>query len=64
MYLFSHIFKPLTTARRQVTMKRIACEIERVEMEVRINIVSRAEVMLIKTVEIWRGRRVGSKFQS
>ncbi len=51
MYFFSQLFKPS----RQVTMKRIACEIERVEMAVRIKMVSRAEVMLIKTVEMEEG---------
>ncbi len=39
-------------------MKRIACAIERVEKGVHIKIVSRAEDMLIKPVEIWRWRRV------
>ncbi len=30
-YIFSQIFKPINTARRQVTMKEIACTIERAE---------------------------------
>ncbi len=35
-------------------MKRIACTSEEVEMPVSINMVGRAEVMLIKTKETWR----------
>ncbi len=38
-YMFSHIFKPITMARGQVTMKGIACTIERIEIWVSINIV-------------------------
>ncbi len=59
-YLFSHIFKPITTARRQVTMKRIACTIERVGMEMSINIISRIDVRLIKAIETWKGSNLAS----
>ncbi len=38
-YSFSHIFKLVTTARHHVTMREIACTIERVEMNISINIV-------------------------
>ncbi len=50
-YLFSQIFKPITTAHRQVTMKGITCTIERLERRLGINIVDRAGVRLIKTIE-------------
>ncbi len=50
-YLHSQIFKPINTARRQVTMKRIACTIKGVEMRICIKMVSRAEVMLIKIMQ-------------
>ncbi len=40
--LYSQIFKPLTTALRQVMMREIACTIERVERKVTINSVYRA----------------------
>ncbi len=36
-------------------MNRIACTIEVVEMLIIINMVGRAEVMLCKTLETWRG---------
>ncbi len=49
------MFKPMTTARRQVTMKGIACTIEWAERRVSINIVDRAGVRLIKTIETWKG---------
>ncbi len=60
MYLVSQIFKPISTARRQMTMKEIACTIERVEVRVSINIVNRAGLRLIKTIETWRGGGLGS----
>ncbi len=49
--LYSQIFKPISTARRQVTVKRIVCTFEEVEMLISINRVGRAEVMFFKTVE-------------
>ncbi len=49
-----HVFKPITTARRQVMMKEIACTIERVEKRASINIVDRAGVRLINTIETWK----------
>ncbi len=49
-----HVFKPITTARRQVMMKEIACTIVRVERRVSKNIVDRAGVRLIKTIETWK----------
>ncbi len=54
MYLFSQIFEPITAARRQVTMKGIACTTERAERRVNINIVDGAGVRLIKTIETWK----------
>ncbi len=54
-YLFSQFFKPITTARRQATMKGVACTVERIERWVSINIVDRAGVRLIKTIESWKG---------
>ncbi len=44
------------TARHPVWMKRIVCTIERAEMQISINRIGRAEVMVIKTIET---RRVG-----
>ncbi len=41
-FLFSQIFKPITTARRPLMMKGIACSIQRKERRVDINIVDRA----------------------
>ncbi len=63
-FLFSQIFKPITTARRQVTMKEIACTIERVACRVSINIVDRAGVRLIKTIDTWKGRGSGRRSNS
>ncbi len=60
-FLFSQIFKPITTARRQVTMTEIACTIERVACRVSINIVDRAVVRLIKTIDTWKGRGSGRR---
>ncbi len=51
-YLYSQIFKPITTARHQVMMKGIACPIE---TRISINMVGRTEVMIIKTMETGRG---------
>ncbi len=59
VYLFSQICKPITTTRLQVTMMRIACTIEAVEMKLCINIIGWADVMLNKTLETWRRGRVG-----
>ncbi len=59
MYFFSNIFKLITTARRQTTMKGIACTIERVEMRININIIGRNEARLSKTIETWRGGGFG-----
>ncbi len=53
-YLYSHVFKPITTVCRQVPMRGIACTIEGVEMLISMTMVGRAEVMLIKTMETWR----------
>ncbi len=52
--LFSQIFQPVATAHRQVPMKGTAYTIERVERRVRVNIVDRAGVRLIKTIETWK----------
>ncbi len=52
-YLFSQFFKPIT---------RTARTIERVEMRISRNIVGMAEVMLIKTIEPWRGGGLGFGF--
>ncbi len=59
MWLYIHLIRGFlhfhlndNTARHQVTMKRIVCTIERAEMQ--INIIGRAEVMLIKTKETRR----------
>ncbi len=49
--LYSQIFKPITTALRQVTMRGIACTIERVERLASINTVGMAGVRLMKTIE-------------
>ncbi len=57
--LFSHIFKPTTTARRRVTMKGIACTTERVERRVSINIRHRVGVRLIKSIETWKKKGKG-----
>ncbi len=51
--LYSQILKPIITARPQVTVNRIACTIEGVEMLISINMVGRAEVMLIKTLRMF-----------
>ncbi len=59
VYLFAQIFKPITTAHQQVTMKESACTIERVEVRVSMNIEDGAGVRLSKTIEKWRGGRVG-----
>ncbi len=48
------MFKPITTARRQVTMTGIACTIERVEGGIGIYILDRAGVRLTKTIEKWK----------
>ncbi len=53
-YLYM-LLSTISTARRQVTMKRIVCTIEGAEMLISINMVDRPEVMIIKTMEIWRG---------
>ncbi len=49
--MYSQIFKPITTALRRVTMRGIACTIERVERYASRNTVDRAGIRLIKTVE-------------
>ncbi len=59
VYLYSQISKPITTARRQVMMKRIACTIEEVEMLICINMVGRADVMLTKKMEKGEGSGLG-----
>ncbi len=53
-FLYSQLFRPISTTRHQVTMERIVCAIERLEMQIDINMVGRAEVMLIKTLKTWR----------
>ncbi len=51
-YTFSNtVLSPITTAFRQVTMKRIVRAIEIAEIKIIIAIVGRAEVMPIKIVE-------------
>ncbi len=57
--MYSQIFKPITTALRQVAMKKIACTIERIEMLISINIADRAEAMLIIRIAAWKGGRAG-----
>ncbi len=47
----SQIFKPITTALRQGTMRGVACRIEQVERKVSINTVGMAGVKLMKTIE-------------
>ncbi len=64
VYLFSQILKPITTTRLQVTMKRIACTIEAVEMKLCMGIVGWADIMLNKTLETWRGGGFGSTLWS
>ncbi len=54
--MFSQISKPITASCRLVTMERIACTVDRVEMRICISIVGGAEVRHIKTIEIWGGR--------
>ncbi len=49
--LFSRIFKPITTARRRVTMKGIEYTTERPERRININIRHRVGVTLIKSIE-------------
>ncbi len=53
--MYSQIFKPVTTARRQVTM-RIVCTIAGVEMLININMVGRTEVMFIKQLRHGDGK--------
>ncbi len=50
-HLFSQIFKPITTARRQVKMKRIASTNEGVKMVTSIDMRGRAEVLFFKTTK-------------
>ncbi len=50
-YLFSQVYKPITTALRQVTMRGIACTIERLERRVSIHTVDRNGVRPFKTIE-------------
>ncbi len=57
--MLSQLFKPITTARHQMTMKEIACASQRVERRFSINIVDRAGVRLVKTIKTWEGRGVG-----
>ncbi len=57
--MYSQVFKPITTARRQVMMKRIAYTIEEVEMLICINMVDRADVMLTKKMEKGEGYGLG-----
>ncbi len=52
--MYSQIFKPITTALRQVTMRGIACTIEGVETQVSINTVDMSGVSLIKTKETFK----------
>ncbi len=49
--LFSQIFKPIATARRQMKMKRIACTTEGVKLVASIDIRGRAEVLFFKTTK-------------
>ncbi len=48
-YVLAQIFKAITTARRQVTMKGIKYTIERVDRRVIMNIVDRAGIRFIET---------------
>ncbi len=61
--MYSHMFKPITVVRRQVTMQRIACEIEGMEMLISINLEGRAKVIFMKAMvterEGGRGQSVG-----
>ncbi len=59
-FMFSQIFKPITAARHQVTMKDIACATDRVERRFSISIVDRAGVRLIRSnKDMEREIRVG-----
>ncbi len=44
------LFKPITTSRRKVTRKVIACTKEEMVMLTNINMADGAEVMFVKTV--------------
>ncbi len=55
------MFKPITVARRQVTMQRIACKIEGMEMLISINMEGRAKVIFMKAMVTERGGGRGSK---
>ncbi len=59
--MYSHMFKAITVARRQVAVKRITFEIERMEMLISINMEGRAEVMFMKAMVTERGDGRGSK---
>ncbi len=50
LYLYSELFNPITVARRQVTMNRIACACEGIELVINVNMGGRAVVLLIKTM--------------
>ncbi len=49
--ILTNVGKMITTAHRQVTIKRIACAIEEVKMLFGINMAGMAAVTLIKTIE-------------
>ncbi len=53
------MFKPITVARRQVTMKRTTCAIEGMEMLISINMEGRAKVIFMKAMVTERGGRAG-----
>ncbi len=50
-HLFSQIFKPISTVRRHVKMKRIACTSEGVKMVTSIDMRGRAGVLFFKTTK-------------
>ncbi len=54
-YLLSQIFKPISTARRQLKMKGIIFEIERLKRCANTSIVDRAGVRFIKTRDMDKG---------
>ncbi len=53
--MYSLVFKPITTALREVTMRGIACTIERVEIYVSLNTVDMTGVRFIETIETKEG---------
>ncbi len=54
-YVYSHMLKAISVARRQVAVKRITFEIEGMEMLISINMEGRAEVMFLIAMFTERG---------